>query len=94
MNEFLRRSDVLFSGDDIRFGGFGCRLLHIAVLTRHRAAGGEHLVSLPGDIGQIACGDKLLQGGFRLAELPFRLRNGGLGLGHLLVEIRLVDLGE
>ena len=93
-NKLLPGPDILFAGGHIRFGGLGRRLLRITVLARHRAAGGQHLVSLPGDIGQIARRDKLLQGGLRLSKLPLRLRDGSLGLRHLLIEIRSIDFSQ
>ena len=68
--------------------------MRITILTRHGAAGREHLVPLPGDISQIARSDKLLQGRFRLAELPFSLRHSSTGLDHLLIEIGRIDLGQ
>src|SRR5438128_12369256 len=93
-NVFLSGPDILFACGDIRFGGLGSRRVSITILTRHGAAGREHLVPLPGDISQIARSDKLLQGRFRLAELPFSLRHSSTGLDHLLIEIGRIDLGQ
>ena len=45
-------------------------------------------------VGKIAGSDELLQCRLRLPELAFRLGNGSLCLGHLLIQIRSVDFGQ
>jgi len=68
--------------------------LIIAVLSRHRAVGGQDFVSLPGDLGKIARRDELLERGLSLAELSLRLRQCGPRLGYLLIQVRGLDIGQ
>ena len=66
----------------------------IAGLARYCAGFRQHLVPLPGDVRKIPGRDQLFQGRLCLAELAFGLRQRGLCLRHLLVQIGSVDFRQ
>ena len=90
---FGRSAGFLLS-NNARRRCFGRSRLIVAILPRHRAVGGQDLVSLPGDLREIARRRELFERGLGLAELSLSLSERSLRLGYLLIEVRRLDIGQ